>query len=331
MITTPVALIVFNRPDLTERVFQAIRQVQPRKLLVIADGPRVDRPDEAEKCAATRQIIDRVDWDCEVLRNYSDVNLGCKRRVSSGIDWVFSQVEEAILEDDCLPGPSFFQFCQVLLEKYREDDRIMMVSGDNFQPPTGLEEESYYFSKYIHIWGWATWRRAWQHYDVGMSSWPDFRDRRLLKAICHDPIEEAYWITLFNNVANGKMDTWDQQWVYACWRNQGLSIMPTINLISNIGFRQDATHTIEKSSWAEMAVGEIQSIRHPKHVVANAVADAYTFEYVFDGQALRFQKTFLGQIIQFVNRLKGVVKKWSLKSAMKLRSTGCEAKRNMPR
>ena len=152
-LTTPVVFIIFNRPDTTAKVFEAIRQAKPPKLLVIADGARIDKPGEAEKCAAARAIINQVDWQCEVLTNYSNVNLGCRKRVSSGLDWVFEQVEEAIvLEDDCLPHPSFFQYCQELLEKYRDDERIMMISGDNFQFGNETTEYSYYFSRYGHCW-----------------------------------------------------------------------------------------------------------------------------------------------------------------------------------
>src|SRR6185369_14461868 len=165
-LTTPVAFIIFNRPDTTEKVFAEIARARPPKLLVIADGPRAGRAGEADRCAATRAIIDRVDWDCKVLTNYSDVNLGCKNRVASGIDWVFEQVPEAIiLEDDCLPDPTFFRFCEELLIRYREDERISQICGANFQFGRKRSNDSYYFSRYNHIWGWASWRRAWQHYD----------------------------------------------------------------------------------------------------------------------------------------------------------------------
>jgi hypothetical protein len=331
---TPVAFIIFNRPDVTDRVFRTIRQAKPKKLLVIADGPRLDRPNEAEKCAAARAVIDRVDWDCEVLTNYSAINLGCKRRVSSGIDWVFSQVEEAIiLEDDCLPAPSFFQFCEALLEKYRHDERIMMISGDNFLSQDKQLENSYYFSKYPHIWGWATWRRAWQHYDVEMSSWQEFRDRGLLKFICNDPVESEYWLKIFNDVANDRIDTWDYQWVYTCWQQSGMSIVPSVNLISNIGFGDDATHTVGTSPWAEMKVGNIQNIRHPSFVLNDLDADTYDFDNVFGGKALRFETTTRGKFIQLTRKLKGSSKKWWLKSrsVMKIQSTENEGKNNIQR
>ena len=308
-LSTPVAFIIFNRPDTTERVFEAIRQAKPLKLLVVADGPRLERADEVEKCTATRAIIDRVDWNCEVLINYSDINLGCKRRVSSGIDWVFSQVEEAIiLEDDCLPAPSFFQFCQTMLKRYRDDDRIMMVSGNNFLPEDNRVKDSYYFSKYASTWGWATWQRAWQHYDVNMSSWPEFRDRGLINVVCHEPIEAECWLKILNDVTENLIDTWDYQWVYTCWQQSGMSIMPTVNLISNIGFRDDATHTFGKSPWAEMKVGNIYDIIHPTFILNDRDADMYMFEHLFGGKALKFDLTIYGKAIQFVRNLKRVFK-----------------------
>ena len=144
---TPVCFIIFNRPDVTERVFQVIRQAKPPKLLVVADGARANKIGEQEKCLATRAIIHQVDWNCEVLTNYSDVNLGCRKRIYTGLDWVFSQVEEAIiLEDDCLPDPSFFRFCEELLEEYRHNTKIMLVSGQNLQFGQKRRNYSYYFS-----------------------------------------------------------------------------------------------------------------------------------------------------------------------------------------
>jgi hypothetical protein len=169
---TPIAFFIFNRPHLTQKVFDAIRQAQPKILLVVADGSRFDRADETELCAQTRAVIKQVDWDCQVLTNFSETNLGCKRRVSSGLNWVFETVEEAIiLEDDCLPHPTFFPFCETLLDYYRHDSRIMNISGENFQFGRQRTQDSYYFSRYNHCWGWASWRRAWNNYDVEMQLW----------------------------------------------------------------------------------------------------------------------------------------------------------------
>ncbi len=184
LIKTPVVVIIFKRTDTTEKVFEAIRLAKPPKLFVIADGPRADHPGEAEKCEAARAIIERVDWECEVLKNYSDTNLGCAKRVSSGLDWVFSNVEEAIiLEDDCVPHLTFFPFCEELLEKYRYDTRIASISGQNVQFGRERTNYSYYFSRYNHCWGWATWRRAWQHFDFDMKLWPEIKKGHLLDDI----------------------------------------------------------------------------------------------------------------------------------------------------
>lgn len=167
--STPIALIIFNRPDLTIRVFSKIARAKPKTLFVIADGPRSDHPGDIKKCAEARSIIESVDWDCTVHKNYSDINLGCGRRLASGISWVFEKVEEAIiLEDDCLPHPTFFRFCKELLERYRDDERIMQINGQNFQHKSMRTSYSYLFSYSNNCWGWATWRRAWQHFDMEM-------------------------------------------------------------------------------------------------------------------------------------------------------------------
>jgi len=173
----PVALMIFNRADLTAQLFAAIRAARPTRLLVVADGPRNEA--ERAKCQAARDVI-RVDWDCQLSTHYSDVNLGCGGRISSGIDWIFREVEEAIiLEDDTLPSPTFFRFCDVLLERYRDDERIMNIGGTNAYPHAmpASRPESYFFSRYGHTQGWATWRRAWKHNDVKMSAGPSSSER----------------------------------------------------------------------------------------------------------------------------------------------------------
>jgi hypothetical protein len=282
-LTTPVALIIFNRPETTEKVFAAIRRAKPQRLLVVADGPRSSRAGEKAKCDAARSIIDRVDWDCEVFKNYSAVNLGCKKRVSSGLDWVFQTVEEAIiLEDDCLPHPSFFRYCQELLEKYRYDQRIMLVSGDNYQFSRNETEFSYYFSRFNHIWGWASWRRAWEKYDVHMTSWPIARENNLLEDVLGKKTYVKYWSDIFDKVYNGAIDTWDYQWTFACWLNRGLSILPSINLISNIGFGSDSTHNSGVNQFSYMSVDEmIFPLRHPPLIIRDIEADDYSQKKLF--------------------------------------------------
>lgn len=278
-LTTPVAFIIFNRPDTTERVFAEIAKAKPPKLLVVGDGPRANRHGEAEKVAAARAIIQRVDWGCEVLSNFSDVNLGCKKRVSSGIDWVFEQVEEAIiLEDDCLPDPTFFRFCQEMLERYRNDQRIGMISGDNFQFGRRYGDDSYYFSKYVHIWGWASWRDRWTaSYDVTMAKWPRVRDEVRLVDMVGDAREAVYWGKIFERVYRGRIDTWDYQWVFTNWVEGRLTILPAVNLVSNIGFDQNATHTTGASDLANLPVMPMEfPLSHPVGVFRNTRADRHS-------------------------------------------------------
>jgi hypothetical protein len=278
-LTTPVAFIIFNRPDTTEQVFREIAKARPPKLLVVGDGPRASRSGEADKVAATRAIVKRVDWDCEVLTNFSDVNLGCKRRVSSGIDWVFEQVETAIiLEDDCVPDPTFFRFCHEMLELYRHDQRIGMISGDNFQFGRRRNDDSYYFSKYVHVWGWASWRDRWVgSYDVTMAKWPRIRDEGRLADMVGNRREAAYWQKIFERVHRGEIDTWDYQWVFANWAEGRMSILPAVNTVSNIGFNGDATHTTGDSDLANLARNQIGfPLTHPLGVFRNIEADQFS-------------------------------------------------------
>lgn len=295
---TPVIFLIFKRPDVTAQVFEAIRQVKPPKLFIVADGPRSDKPNEAEKCAATRAILDQVDWDCQVFKNYSDVNLGCQKRVSSGLDWAFSQVEEAIiLEDDCLPNLSFFRFCEELLEQYRHDSRMMTITGTNYQFGRQRTPYSYYFSRYNHCWGWATWRRAWNFFDLNMKLWPEIRDQGWLKDLLIDIDLETnalqYWTDTFQSTYEGKINSWAFRWTFACWVHSGLTLIPNQNLVSNIGFTADATNMpladqkfIKK--FANMEKKElIFPLKHPPFTIIDVEADSYTQRNNFNQPGFR--------------------------------------------
>lgn len=240
-----VLFVVFNRPDVTRQVFEAIRAARPPRLYVAADGPRRDRAGEAERCAEVRRIATDVDWDCSVRILFRDENLGCKLAVSGAIDWFFGQEEEGIvLEDDVLPVPSFFTYCDELLERYRTDVRIGLVSGCNPISSRAQPSASYFFSRSPHIWGWASWRRAWQTYDVAMKDWPQWRDSGGLTLVSNGCRRfERYWRGRFDVTHSGQIDTWDYQWAYALWRRGMLSILPASNLTHNLGFGADATHT----------------------------------------------------------------------------------------
>ncbi len=281
----PVALFIFNRPKLTSQVFVRIRAARPSRLLVVADGPRASRPEDAELCRIAREIVSSPDWPCELLTNFAPENLGCKRRMSSGLNWVFQQCEEAIiLEDDCIPCASFFEFCSAMLERYRDDTRIMHISGDNFQDGRRRGDGSYFFSMYTHSWGWATWRRAWRNYDVNISSWPAAYKRRWLESFLENPAEVRYWESIFDRLYRGEIDTWDYQWLFAAWRQGALSILPNENLITNIGVGPDATHFKETYSTVGIPTAELGEYTHPTTIVRDKEADQFTFEEHIGGQ-----------------------------------------------
>lgn len=276
-LTSPVAFFIFNRLDTSEQIFQLIRTAKPPKLLVIADGPRTDHPDDKEKCAATRAIIDRVDWECEVIKNYSNINLGMGERQRSGFTWIFQTVEEAImLEDDTVPHPTFFPYCQELLVRYRDDDRIMGISGPNFQFNGYQSSFSYYFSRFAHHWGWASWRRAWKYYDPDMTLWPEIRKQGLLFNILGNRKGVDYWTWAFDKAYAGEIDSWDYQWVLSCWLQNGLYIVPNVNLVSNVGFGPGATNTKEVNMASNVPTAEMHfPLKHPSFIIRDTKADDY--------------------------------------------------------
>jgi hypothetical protein len=287
--SVPVVLIIFNRPEVALHTFLEIAKMKPTKLLVIGDGPRKNVPGENEKVMQARAVIQMIDWDCEVLTHFSEENLGCKKRVSSGLDWAFSLVDEAIiLEDDCLPNRSFFLFCEEMLIKYRHQKEVGMIAGINFQNGIKRGEADYYFSKYMHIWGWASWRNRWQEsYDVKMREWPRYRDSLEFEAITGSASQKRFWGSIFEKVYQGKIDTWDYQWVFANWQRKRLCIIPGKNLISNRGFGKGATHTIVESELANLPTHEMHfPLKHPQLIEANLMADQYTEKNYFSANRL---------------------------------------------
>ena len=308
--STPVVFLIFRRPDLTAQVFEAIRQAQPTKLLVVADGPRNE--EEVILCQKAREITEQVDWDCEVLRNYAEINLGCRKRVSSGLDWAFEQVEEAIiLEDDCLPHLSFFRFCEELLKYYRNDNRIMVISGNNFQDGIQRSYYSYYFSKYGHCWGWATWRRAWQYWDFDPIKWLEFRDSGLINYVCEIPEEAKYRIKIYDDLfLDGNIDSWAYAWTFACWSQGALSIIPKVNLVKNIGFGQDATHTKRMNKYSFLPTHDIGDICHSPFVVRNVEADSYTFYNYYGGNKMKSNNNLIRRLKLTINKRKSSFMKY---------------------
>jgi hypothetical protein len=283
-LNTAVAFIIFNRPELTRTVFAEIRKARPPKLFVIADGPREDYPDDVLLCHRSRAVIDEVDWPCEVFRNYSDTNLGCGTRPATGISWVFEHVEEAIiLEDDCVPQATFFRYCEELLEHYRDDRRIMMISGDNFQFGRQRTAGSYYFSRFAHCTGWASWRRAWHHFDHDLKLLPHVNSGDWFEAVLPDRYERRYWLARFQQAAAHKREIWDYHWTFAIWSQSALTIIPEVNLITNIGYNEQGTHTKSDNDLFAMIPSYPMQfpLVHPEFMIRHHVADRFTTDIAF--------------------------------------------------
>lgn len=292
---TPVLFLVFNRPETTAQVFEAIRQAQPPRLYIASDGPREGRQGEAERVARVREIATAVDWPCQVKTLFREKNLGCKYAVSSGITWFFEYEEQGIiLEDDCLPHPDFFAYCETLLERYAGDERVSVITGDNFQNGIKRGDGSYYFSRYNHVWGWASWRRAWHFYDGDLSFWPEWKRSKSWSTEFPDRVERRYWEKVFDRMYVGEIDTWDYPWTASVWYRGGLTATPNVNLVSNIGFGPDSTHTASADSpLARMQASAIGELIQPAAITQNHAADRHVFDYTFGGKILRFPWSLL--------------------------------------
>lgn len=280
----PILLVIFNRPDKTRQVFEAIREAQPQKLFIAADGPRTHVDTDEGLCQQTREVVTNIDWDCQVATLFREENSGGSGPgVSQAISWFFDQVEEGIiLEDDCVPSQSFFYFCQEMLRRYQDDQRVMHISGSNFQFGKVIGTGTYYFSRVNNVWGWATWRRAWQHFDYDMKLFPEFVEQKIIESI-HPlkSIQEGYLRT-FANAYHNIWNCWDRRWMFAIYRNNGLSIIPNKNLISNIGYGANASaEYYQDDPYISMPNEEITKIVHPSFVVPNRQADEYHHTKVF--------------------------------------------------
>jgi len=259
-LNTPILFLIFNRPDLTERVFARIRQARPKRLYVAADGPRDHHPGEAELCQATRQIATAVDWPCTVRTLLREHNLGCGAAVRGAIDWFFEHEEEGIiLEDDCLPDFSFFRYSQELLEQYRDTEHIYMISGFNGVPGPPVNRSGLHFCTIPHIWGWATWRRAWRDPMPSKSDWMTFQRTKNFKSLIGSKDAEDFWRGHMDRFFEQKIDTWDFPWVWKIWMANGLCSSPGVNLVENIGFDERGTHTkTENPAMTALSVGSVE-------------------------------------------------------------------------
>ena len=277
LLETPVVFLVFNRPALTREVFARIAEARPRQLLVVADGPRPDRDGEAALCEQVREIATEVTWRCELHTAFAPRNLGCRTRVVSGLNWAFSLVEEAIiLEDDIVPDPSFFRFCEEMLGRFRGDQRVSMITGFNHSADRTQTPNSYFFSEMTHVWGWATWRDSWAAYDEALSAWPAVRDANLLREVFPERSAQRYWHAIFERMYRGDgPNTWDYQWMFTNLCRHALAVTPRVNLVQNIGFGADATHSTNPDGAPRVNVGGLAfPLQHPPAMIASRSLDA---------------------------------------------------------
>jgi hypothetical protein len=277
-LNTPVVLFIFNRPAHTRKVLEVISAAAPRHFFVVADGPRPERPDDAPRCAAARAVIDSTDWKCQLVRDFCDRNLGCGRRIASGLDNVFKEVDSAILlEDDCVPDPSFFRFCAEMLERYDTDPRVRTIAGSNFLNDKVRNDWSYHFSNFHNISGWATWRRSWNRTDMSMRLWPMIRDHGWLIDMFGSQTLARFWASRLNNAFEGRINTWYYPYQLSCWLDHSVAVTPNINLVSNIGSGSDATHTMRAPFLNRRAETMAFPLVHPPFMVPDRAADEETW------------------------------------------------------
>jgi len=279
-----VLFLIFNRPDTTKRVFEQIKVAKPRRLYIAADAPRQGVARDQELCRQTREIVSQIDWDCEIKKLYRNKNVGCRKGVSSAVTWFFDHEEEGIiLEDDCVPANSFFKFCDTLLEKYRDDTRIRHITGCNMQQGKKWGSGSYYFSNRTHVWGWASWKRVWNDYDLNLSKYNKDDIKERLLNIYNDTLVAEGWAEIFSQVKAGVINSWAYPLDFINFFNNGLVAIPNENLISNIGFGSEMTNvTLEKSIFDHIPLSEIDTITHPVFILPEKQADLFIINHNFN-------------------------------------------------
>ena len=285
MFKTPILLLVYNRSQYLKKLLNILQKIKAQNIYVSFDGPKKDKKD-IFKCKKVIEKIDKINWKCNLKKNYLNKNYGCKVGVSKGLEWFFSKVNYGIIiEDDCIPSIDFFTFCEWSLKKYKNDKRVGGITGNNFLKNKINFKESYYFSKYAHCWGWATWRRTWRNYDKNIKFWNEFKSSTNWKYLFQNDNERKYWEKIFNNVSNNTLDSWAYPWMLCIWKNKQLIITPKKNLVSNIGFSEDATHTVSKFHNFNYKVFRLKKpYVFTKNIEVDKKADDYVFQNHYKGQ-----------------------------------------------
>ena len=295
--SVPVLLIAFNRPWHTAQVWEAMRKWQPERLLVAMDAPRPGMPSDVAACQAVRKLVQAPDWGCELSVRCATSHQSCRHGPAGAISWAFEQTEQAIvLEDDCVPDLTFFPYCAELLERYRNHPQVMGIGGHRWEAPDLMESPSYYASRYPNTWGWASWADRWAKFDLAMAEWPGLRASGWLQGRFSDPAAVAYWQQNFNAMESG-LDTWDLAWLFACWRQEGVWLRPNVNLVQNIGFGPDATHTLETFHPAGRAASAMPlPLHHPEDLKADPNQYALLEWVTFSGMLKRQLHTAVQRI-----------------------------------
>lgn len=299
--TTPVLLIIFNRKDNTQKVFDQIKKVKPKHFFIAADGPRTNRPDDAQKCAETRQIIEQIDWECELKTLFRDENRGCGYGPAEAITWFFEHVEEGIiLEDDCWAETSFFMFCEVLLQKFRYEEKVAMICGTNPLIKWNRNSNSYIFSKIGFNWGWATWKRAWKNFDYDSASWKEISAKNRVRDFLQNKNYYNHFSREFDDTFKVvRNDVWDFQWLYCRFHHGYYSIVPNVNLVKNIGFNDDATHTFyENDLLSNISTRNIRIPLKDSSIKIDRLFDWVIFERYFNSQKRNLIKKIILKAIK---------------------------------
>jgi hypothetical protein len=300
MFTTPILVIIFNRPDFAKNIFLALSEIKPSRLYVVSDGPRTKS--EESDIQESRELFNSIDWKCEVSYDYSDVNMGLRKRISSAISWAFESEEKLIiLEDDCIPHPDFFKFCGDLLIKYKDDKRVMCINGCNLNPQLCENySETYFFSRYSNSWGWATWKRAWDLFDSELAG---LDDKRIYKTFADNLPRKyrskTYWSYMLGRVKQNKIDSWAYRWMFSLWINNGLAIVPQSNLIQNIGNDHRSTHTKGHLHYINIKTStlKLNNFQAPEHLIPNTCYDNWLEDSVYS-------KTTINRMIWVAKRIR---------------------------
>ena len=303
MFKIPIVYVCFNRPEITKKTFEHIKKIKPSKLFLILDGPRKNNKQDKIRCLKVKKIVQDINWDCKLYRNFSKENLGLKNRFFTGLDWVFNNTNEAIiLEDDCLPHKDFFYFCEAMLKKYKNSDRVKFITGNNFQNSNEIEvDEDYYFSKYSHIWGWATWKKTWTDVKREDVFWKNKIINSEFEMMKSSPKEKKYWKNMYYSVLNNKLNSWAIYLLFSIWNNKGLTVTPKINLIKNLGL-SSGTNTKNLDIKLEISNKSLNKpLKHPKKIKVNFKKDLYVFNTVYNKNFFSKLRLLLAK---YINALK---------------------------